>query len=117
MKMIKQTLEEWREEAKSRFGERGRDWKFVCPSCSNIQSGQDFIDIGMTDEQSKNKAYQSCIGRETKEKGCNWAAYGFLGTLGKGRSVITPEGDEVEVFDFARSAIETNEQPSKAAAG
>ena len=33
--------------------------------------------------------------------GCDWAAYGLFGTLGKGRSVTTEDGNVVEVFDFA----------------
>ncbi|WP_444811862.1 hypothetical protein ACQ0P7_04925, partial [Streptococcus canis] len=30
----------------------------------------------------------------------NWAAYGLFGTMGKGRVVILPNEDKVEVFDF-----------------
>jgi hypothetical protein len=102
--LINQTLEEWRDEATQRFGEKGRDWKFVCPKCGNIQSGQDFIDAGLSEETGK-AVYQDCIGRHVKDLGCDWASYGLFGTLGKGRIVVTPEGKDVEVFDFA--VIET----------
>lgn len=104
--MIKQTLEEWLNEAKQRFGEKTTDWKFVCPACGHVASGQDFKDAGA----EPNAIYQKCIGRlnskgtsngKNKGVGCNWAAYGLLGNLGKGRTVITPEGKEIEVFDFA----------------
>lgn len=98
--MIKQTLEEWRNEAVQRYGPTGRDWKFVCPRCGNIQSGQDFVDVGLTEEAGR-LVYQDCIGRHVKDKGCNWAAYGLFGTAGKGRIVIDEEGKEHEVFDFA----------------
>lgn len=101
-KMVKQPLEEWRKEAVERFGEKGRDWKFVCPRCGNVQSGKDFIDRGMTVEQANDiSVYQQCIGRHFEGIGCDWAAYGLFGTMGRGRYVITPEGKEVEVFDFA----------------
>ncbi|EJW14430.1 VVA0879 family protein [Paenibacillus alvei] len=100
--MIKQALQEWREEAKQRFGEDGSKWRFKCSSCGHVQCGQDFIDkCGMELAKAKSSVYQECIGRHADGAGCNWAAYGFLGTAGKGRVVITPNGDEVEVFDFA----------------
>lgn len=99
--MIKQTLQEWRDEASNRFGEKTAFWKFVCPKCGNVQTPQDFVDAGINQNEAASKSYQGCIGREVKEQGCNWAAYGLLGTLGNGRIVITPDGSEVEVFDFA----------------
>lgn len=100
--MIKQTLDEWRAEATQRFGSRGRDWKFICPSCGHIQSGQSLIDAGLPEDEAQNMAYQGCIGRAIAGKGCNWAAYGFWGTLSKGRIVVSPDtGKDIEVFDFA----------------
>lgn len=53
--------------------------------------------------------YTNCIGRFTgkgspqknSKDGCNWAAYGLLGTLGKGDIVKLPDGKEVEVFKMA----------------
>lgn len=101
--MIKQTLEEWRAEATERFG-KGVNWKFVCPSCGGVQSPKDFAERELDPQSS----YQECIGRYVKEVDCNWAAYGFLGTLGKGRTIITPEGKEVEVFDFAAAPMNTD---------
>lgn len=107
--MLKQPLNEWREEAAQRFGEKGRNWKFVCPKCGNVQSGQDFIDkAGMTPAKSSNFVYQNCIGRHVKGIGCDWAAYGLFGTLGKGRMVVMEDGEEVEVFDFAEAEVTAN---------
>lgn len=99
--MLQQTLEQWREEAAARFGEKTAYWKFVCPSCSGVQSPQDFIKHGLEPQDAANAAYQECIGRKVQGIGCDWAAFGLFGTLGKGREVITPEGKTVEVFDFA----------------
>ncbi|MUG45487.1 VVA0879 family protein [Paenibacillus woosongensis] len=99
--MIKQALLEWRTEAVTRFGEKTAFWKFVCPKCGNVQSPKDFVDVGIDQEKAANMSYQGCIGRAVKDQGCNWAAYGFLGTMGKGRIIIAPDGREVEVFDFA----------------
>lgn len=97
--MIKQTLDEWRTEAKERFGDKTTNWKFICPSCGNVQSPQTFVGVGCTPEEAVNRVYQECTGRHGGN-GCKWAAFGFLGTLGKGRIVIAA-GSEVEVFDFA----------------
>lgn len=106
--MIKQSLREWTEEGKERFGENYEDWKFKCPSCGHIASGKDFKDAGA----DANDMYQTCIGRHNgkgayskkakdKGNGCNWAAFGLFKTIGKGRIVISEDGTEVEVFDFA----------------
>nr|WP_217364866.1 VVA0879 family protein [Brevibacillus sp. HD1.4A] len=101
--VIKQTLEEWRNEAIERFGESAREWAFQCPKCGNVQTALDFVEksvMGLND--AANAVYQECIGRHVEGDGCNWAAYGLFGTFGKGRIVIAPDdGREVEVFDFA----------------
>jgi hypothetical protein len=105
--VIKQTLQEWLDEGKQRFGDDFTNWRFKCPACGHVASGQDFKDLGA----NPNDMYQVCIGRvngkgtdgtEGKDEGngCNWAAYGLFGTLGKGRIVIN-EDKEVQVFDFA----------------
>lgn len=101
----KDTLADWLTEGKETFGEDFSQWRFICPACGHIQTVQDFTDIGA----SANNAYQECIGRCTGKgspkkgdtSGCNWAAYGLFGTLGKGRIVVTDDGTEVEVFQFA----------------
>jgi hypothetical protein len=110
--MIKKTLKEWQEEMKSRFGSR-EEVAFICPSCGKIATVKDHIDAGGESDY----APQQCIGRvngkgdrngKDQGFGCNWAAYGFLGTLGKGRIVIMPDGKEVEVFDFATQEVSVN---------
>lgn len=88
------TLDEWRKEAARKFGEDPSNWKFVCPHCGHVQSVNDF-------GEDKDLACQECIGRRTPAIGCNWAAYGFLKTLGKGIEIETPDGSIIEVFDFA----------------
>lgn len=101
--MVKQTLEDWRAEARERFGEKTAVWRFVCPKCGNVQTPQDFVEAGVEVKEAANMSYQGCIGRKVQGKGCNWAAFGLLGTLGKGRVVVTPDSCEVEIFDFAEN--------------
>lgn len=99
------SIAEWREEGVRRFGDDPRNWKFRCPACGHVSSVADFMELGKTAEL----AYQECIGRLTGKgspksgdsSGCNWAAYGLFGTLGKGRTIVTEKGREIEVFDFA----------------
>lgn len=108
--MCKQTLAEWTNEGKQLFGKDFLEWKFECPVCGHVASIRDFKEVGA----DPNDAYQMCIGRvngkgtknQTDEgNGCNWAAFGLFGTVSKGRTVISDEGNEVSVFDFAKEAI------------
>jgi hypothetical protein len=108
--MIKQTQSEWMQEGKENFGEDFTNWKFKCPACGHVASIGEFKELGA----DPNDAYQKCIGRVngkgTKNQkdlgdGCNWAAFGLFGTAGKGRTVISENGKEVDVFDFAKEAV------------
>lgn len=115
--MIEQTYEEWAAEATRRFGD-ARNWRFVCPRCGHVASVGDFGSLGA----DGSRAAVECIGRVFAEierdatrkrdsqvllegsvdpnQPCDWAAFGLLGTLGKGR--IVRRGELVqEAFDFA----------------
>jgi predicted RNA-binding Zn-ribbon protein involved in translation (DUF1610 family) len=103
--MIEQTIEEWRTEIDTRFALRA-DVAFVCPACGHVATVRDHVEAGGKAEA----APQNCIGRTNGQGtkngkdegfGCNWAAYGLFGTMGKGRNVIFEDGAKHEVFDFA----------------
>lgn len=84
------TKEEWLAEGKKRFGEYYEDYKFRCPRCGNVASGQEFKTAG-----AKPPAMCcECIGRYVKGKGCDWAAYGLL-------DICTVHVDGQPVFEFA----------------
>jgi hypothetical protein len=103
-------LAEWREEGKRRGNGSLLDAPFVCPACGNVATARQFKDLG----ENPNDASQECIGRAKlkhgtpkdqvgewgKKRPCNWAAYGLMGTLGKGVTIITPEGP-INAFEFA----------------
>lgn len=101
------TLKEWLEEGEKRFGPDKLKWAFKCPACGKVSTIQEFKNAGA----EPNDAYQKCIGRFTgkgapiinSKDGCNWAAFGLLGTLNGGAKVITENGDSVNVFDFAET--------------
>lgn len=103
--MTRQTQAEWLSEMKQRFASSD-EAAFVCPRCGGVQTLADFKERGLDPQ----RAYSDCIGRYLPEQGCDWAAYGLLGTLGKGRLVVAGER-ELEVFDFAPSAVPTSLSP------
>jgi len=108
---MKYTLEEWRAEGYRRFGDDVEGWKHVCPKCGRVNTVREFKEAGATPDDS----YSTCIGRYNgkgldgfkcneemmPENGCNWAAFGLFGTLGRGDIVINDEGKEIQVFKFA----------------
>ncbi len=109
--MVEQTLEQWQAEMKSRFTS-SEECAFKCPACGRVSTVKDFIDAGGQFDD----APQACIGRingkGTKNQrdegfGCNWAAFGLFGTMGKGRKVTFPDGTSCEVFDFAPTEATT----------
>lgn len=105
---VKLTLDEWRAEAERRYGPLGRDIRFTCPACGHVQTGQDFLDAGMSPKEAGTRAGFSCIGRWAGGKRdafdrsgpgpCNYAGGGLL--------QIAPvhveyDGGILYVFDFA----------------
>jgi len=97
-------LDDWIAEGERRFGDRGRNWKFKCVMCGHVQTGQDFLDTGMSAEDVRRYVGFSCIGRFVEGVGCNWTLGGLfqLHTL----EVVTPDGVRVPTFEFAHTPIE-----------
>ena len=103
------TFEKWQAEGNRRFGDDIANWRFICPACGRVNRGQEFKEAGA----SPDDMYKTCIGRHNgkgvdgmnkhktpPEHGCNWAAFGLFGTLGKGDTVIK-DGNNIDVFAFA----------------
>jgi hypothetical protein len=98
-------LADWLAEAKRSFGEPSAKWKFQCPMCGHIQSGEDFIAAGIEDYNTK--VFFSCIGRWTNtdknaKNPCNWTLGGLF-QFHKAE-VIDEEGKARPVFEFAPTA-------------
>ena len=85
-------LNEWIEQVKARGLKK---CQFKCAACGNIQTGEDFEALG-SDWQN---VYSECIGRHTKEKGCDWALYGLF-QIHK-VAVLKEDGTHSPVFEFA----------------
>ena len=85
------TKAEWLAEGKRLFGNHFEDYRFKCPRCGNIASGQEFKDVGAKPDNM----YCECIGRYVKGKGCDWAAYGLF-------DICTVHVDGKPVFEFAK---------------
>lgn len=94
------TRAEWLEEGEKRFGPDVRKWLFVCPSCGTAQSAEDFYAAGFERGKGEVNKYLgfSCIGRFSKDKGCDWTLGGLfhIHTL----EVIDDEGEKHMRFDF-----------------
>jgi hypothetical protein len=102
--IIKQSLEDWQRDLFAIAGDPPPDWSrvgFECPRCGNVATAQQFVDLG----EPPDRAATNCIGRFLNaegDPGCDWAAYGLLGILnGPGRILTKPDGDTVQVFEFA----------------
>ncbi|QAR35246.1 VVA0879 family protein [Latilactobacillus curvatus] len=100
--MKEQTIQEWKADGSSLFGSNPKKWKFICPSCGHVQSGEEFEKLENCNDWQD--VYTKCIGRFVDGKGCNWAAFGLFRTLGKGRKV----DGKTEVFDFAMPNTEVD---------
>jgi len=57
--MIEMTYAEWINEAKSRFGDDPKQWKFICPVCGYVASLREWREAGAPIEA----AAFSCVGR------------------------------------------------------
>lgn len=88
---------EWAIQGEWLFGPDPFKWRFRCPSCGNVQTPEDFLrfkPMGATPDT----AYQDCIGRWDRMRGCDWAAYGLF----RGPDFVARAGGgEVAVFPFA----------------
>ncbi len=101
------SYDEWVDRGVELFGHDRFDWKFVCPSCGNVQCPRDFEpykDRGVTPDT----AYFNCIGRYdghmdvdicSGKSPCNYASGGLF-NLNKLR-VIGLDGKEHRIFKFA----------------
>lgn len=106
MEAQKMTQGELCEEMERRFGPDPLKWAFVCPSCEDVATAQDFKDAGA----DPNRVGQECLGRWLgvlkreqpkggyQGRGCDWSANGlFRGPM----FIIMPDGKESPAFRIA----------------
>lgn len=99
------TIDQWRKEVEARFGSYAEDYKFICPRCGRVNVGREFKKAGARADDTA----QCCIGRFAEGKGCDWAAFGLFGTLGRGDVVIFPNGKKAEVFRMAEKNMQAGD--------
>jgi len=76
-------------------------YAFQCPRCGAIQSAVDLIKAGAGsnfDEVEKYIGF-SCVGRWTKDRGCNWTLGGLFQI--HSLEVVTPDGVHHPLFELA----------------
>ena len=100
--MKEYTQGEWMAEGERLYGKDPLKWRFVCPACGRISTGEEFHNVGAT----INDMMFNCIGRfkvrenGKAEIGCDWTANGLFGTQGKGVKILMDSGKEVQAFAF-----------------
>jgi hypothetical protein len=114
MSTVRISRAEWLKEWERRYGPSLRKGTFRCPICGYVQSGQDFLDLGVEPKDAAGYVAFSCIGRwkpgsqkafgETGKGPCDFTNGGLL-RLGP-IIVVDDEGDEHFVFDFADEPLE-----------
>jgi len=105
------TKDEWQQKGKELFGDDMLDWRFVCPSCGNVQTPRDFKpykDPGAT----PGDACSNCIGRFdghgdveilSGKSPCNYASGGLFNF----NPVRVLDGDKV-ISSFAFAPVITD---------
>ncbi|MBA4495244.1 VVA0879 family protein [Paenactinomyces guangxiensis] len=98
--MVVQTQNDWLKEMTERYSDLYLV-SFECPNCGHVQTIADFNNLKIY----PGRAYKDCIGKYVKDKGCNWSIDNnnpkTTKMLSKCRIVITEDGKEYRVFDFA----------------
>lgn len=105
-KILGVTREEWIAEGERLFGDDMMKWRFVCPSCGNVQSVEEFAkykDKGATPDS----AYFNCIGRYdghgdadmcSGKSPCNYTSGGLFCISPVS---VTHNGKTTHIFAFA----------------
>ena len=92
------TINEWQAELARRFGPYMEDYRFVYPHCGRINTERELRNAGA----KMDDVAQCCVGRFVLGLGCDWAAWGLFGTLGRGDVVIMPDGKRRMVFAMGK---------------
>ncbi|MBL4837629.1 MAG: hypothetical protein JKY34_08620 [Kordiimonadaceae bacterium] len=71
-------LDAFRGRATELYGSDPKGWKFACPRCHTPQSALDWDAESIDREVIEKQIGFSCIGRQIKDKGCNWTLGGLL---------------------------------------
>lgn len=105
------TYEEWKKEARERFGDDPSGWRFVCPSCGHVAAVKDWDVAGAP----RRAVAFSCVGRYLPDaKAAADAAFrnegGPCNYTGGGLLKLNPvrvrfdDGEEMRAFEFAEVA-------------
>jgi hypothetical protein len=109
MAVEKIQLKAWLQIAEDLFGTDPDEWRFKCTSCGHAQSTKEVLarHPSLNREDVKSWIYFSCEGRQwacygkKPQLGCDWTLGGLF-QIHK-VEVVTPEGKEIQAFEFAHS--------------
>ena len=104
--VVKIDFDAWYSKGVELFGKDVHQWRFVCPSCGNIQKRSDFVELGLDESKIANIFYFSCIGRWnghsdvpmlSGKSPCNYTNGGLINIS---KTMVIKEGKEILVFAF-----------------
>lgn len=100
---IRLTHAEWSKKGTELFGPSPRKWKFKCPRCGHVQSGESVLEHNPSLDilKIRNWIYYSCEGRHNKEHGCDWTLGGLFQIHRV--EVVLDDGHVSPVFEFAET--------------
>ncbi|KKL08835.1 hypothetical protein LCGC14_2571850 [marine sediment metagenome] len=108
-------IKEWLELGVKLFGEDRTKWRFICPSCKNVQSAEmirqhnpQIIDDDSLKRLHEQFVYFNCEGRLNDKYGCNWSLGGLF-RIHK-TEIILDDGSYHPVFEFHTKSLETKQQ-------
>ena len=115
---IRISLEDWQAKGRELFGDDANFWRFVCPSCGQVQTRQDFLNLGMHPRQVDQFLAYSCIGRwnvkdrelvvdfceETQGAGCTFAGGGLYNI--SPYTIIVTDGEDRPTFGFDHASVD-----------
>lgn len=119
------THEEFTKTLVERFGDNPAQWAFVCPSCGDVATGQDFKDALAKHPRTARSGEpltassilgQECIGRTLgalstsaddwarrrqagEVRGCDWCAFGLF----RGPLIVEVDGRDIASFNIAEA--------------
>lgn len=94
------TVAQWREQAKTLFGDDILNWKFKCPQCGHVSSLREFKDAGIDPHLATGNCASRFPELSYKKDDCKWTTGGLF-RVG-GMYVINENYVPCLVFDFAK---------------
>ena len=97
--------QKWLEIGALFFGDKAREWKFLCVACGHSQSIGNYMHKhpGANEKDVANWIMHECEGRHDKMVGCQWTCGGFIPAHRTSLLAKDPDSGRIEslaIFEF-----------------